>query len=224
MTRTTTDAKDVASLISVLRSYAPRRPLTYGESLQVARRQAAYVRRWARADEPDINLIWLLEQKVVPVVFVPSYKLGQESGLTTNAVGGKLTIFLNHQEIPTRRRFSALHEMKHWIDWDDADVLHAKLGAGGDPDLRKQMIEWIANEFAAHVLMPTMLVKRAWFRCQDRPTMANLFNVSLEAMDKRLKRLGLVPEPESTRPRTYFRSGSVAPDDYAVLEALSIAA
>jgi len=223
MSRPSTAAKEVTALIAALRSYAPRRPLTYGESLQVARRQAAHVRRWAGADDPDINLIWLLQQTVVPVSFVPSHKLGEESGITTNAVGGQLRIFLNQQEIPTRRRFSALHEMKHWIDWDDADVLHAKLGVGGDAKLRKLMIEWIANEFAAHVLMPTMLVKRTWFRCQDLPTMANLFNVSLEAMDKRLKRLGLIPDVKAAEPRVYFRSAHETPD-LVLLDELTLAA
>lgn len=215
-------AKDVAALIASLRSFAPRRPLTYGESIQLARRQAAYVRRWAKADEPDINLIWLVEQKVVPVTLVPSHKLGEESGLTTNAVGGRLQIFLNRQDGAQRQRFSALHEMKHWIDWDDADVLHSKLGCG-NAHLRKLMIEWIANEFAAHVLMPTMLVKRAWFRCQDLATMANLFNVSLEAMDKRLKRLGLIPEDDEPKPRAYFRAGYGAPDA-ALIDELAISA
>ncbi len=221
---TSAATKDIVALIKGLRSFAPRRPLTYGESIQLARRQAAYLRRWARADEPDINLVWLLEQKEVPVHLVPSHKLGEESGVTTNAVGDRLQIFLNRQDIPTRQRFSALHEMKHWIDWDDAEVLHAKLGVG-DPELRKSMIEWVANEFAAHVLMPTVLVKRTWFRCQDLTTMANLFNVSPEAMETRLKRLGLTdePEPRTTRPRAYFRAGYYAPLDLDAIDELTAA-
>src|SRR6266511_1087983 len=70
------------TLITELRSVAPRRPLTYGESIQVARRQAAKLRQWAKADEPAINLIGLLKQRAVPVSLVASYKLGEDSGLT----------------------------------------------------------------------------------------------------------------------------------------------
>lgn len=212
--------KHVAALIDALRTYAPKYPLNYSFSIQVARRQAAYLRRWAKAtNEPDFNLAWLVEQKVVPVNLVPSHKLSEESGLTTNAVGGRMQIFINRQDTATRQRFSLLHEMKHWIDWDDADVLHAKLGVG-DSKLRASMIEWIANEFAAHVLMPTELVKRAWLRCRSLSMMASLFNVSPEAMDTRLRRLGLIETPEEPRTRAYFRAGYYTPDPTVVDELL----
>ncbi len=196
-------AEAIIALIKELRGIAPKRPLTYGESLQVARRQAARLRRWTRSDRLDINLIWLLKQDVVPVHLVPSHRLGEESGATTNAVGGRLQIFLNQNDSERRQRYTLLHETKHWIDFDDADLLHSKLGRG-DEKLKAQMIEWIANEFAAHVLMPTVLVKRAWFRCQDIPTVANLFNVSVEAMATRLERLNLIGRPKA-QPRVYFR-------------------
>jgi len=107
-------------LLSELRGIAPHRPLTYGESLQVARVQAARLRRWAEATEPDINLIWLVRQRLVPVSFVPSYKLGEQSGLTTDRVSGRLEMFVNHSEPELRQRFSLLHEFKHVLDFDDA--------------------------------------------------------------------------------------------------------
>lgn len=190
-------------LLDDLRGLAPKRPLTYGESLQLARLQAARLRSWARADQADINLIWLVRQKLVPVHFVASHKLGEESGLTTNGVSGKLEVFINDHEPPVRQRFSLLHEWKHVLDFADAPILHARLGQG---DTRRQanMVEWVANEFAAHVLMPTALVKRAWFGLQDISAAAALFNVSSEAMTTRLEKLGLIGEPK-TSPRVYFR-------------------
>jgi hypothetical protein len=179
--------------------------MTYGQSLHIARVQASKLRQWAGStDEPAINLIWLVNQTVVPVNSVPSHKLDEQSGLTTNAVGGILQMFINQHEPRLRQRFSLLHEFKHALDFDDADVLHSKLGVGNS---RRQadMIEWIANEFAAHVLMPTPLVKRAWFATRDLATTANLFDVSTEAMATRLNKLGLIGEPEEP-PRAYFRS------------------
>jgi hypothetical protein len=201
MKRATKEATQ--GLISDLRSIAPKRPLTYGESLQVARIQAARLRRWAGADEPDINLIWLITQRAVPVHFVPSHKLNEESGLTTDQVSGQLEVFINQHEPDLRQRFSLLHEFKHVIDFPGADTLHAKLGRG-NRKLQSDMVEWIANEFAAHVLMPTALVKRTWFKLHDLATVANVFNVSVEAMATRLERLNLIGEGRPA-PRTYFR-------------------
>ncbi len=206
----------MTKLIAELRSLIPKRPLTYGESLQLARLQAARFRRWANANEPEINLIGLVKQRLVPVNFVPSYRLNGESGLTTNAVGGKVQMFINENEPSVRQRFSLLHEFKHLLDFEAADTLHSKLGRD-NKKLQADMIEWIANEFAAYVLMPTALVKRVWFSTQDLSLSANLFNVSTEAMATRLEKLGLIGERKAT-PRTFFRQvGTVAKLDIDTL-------
>lgn len=200
---TTPTKATMAELLRELRALAPNRPLTYGESLQLAHVQAARFRRWAGANEPEINLIGLVKQRLVPVNFVPSHSLNGESGMTTNAVGGKVQLFINENEPLVRQRFSLLHEWKHVLDFEHADVLHAKLGRG-NAKLQADMIEWICNEFAGHVLMPTALVKRTWFATQDLTLAANLFNVSTEAMATRLEKLGLIGERKPT-PHTYFR-------------------
>jgi predicted transcriptional regulator len=195
----------MTELISQLRSLAPRRALTYGESVQVARLQAG---RLAEAtDKPDLNLIWLLKQRAVPVHFVASHKLGGESGLTTDHIDGTLRMFINQNEPPVRQRFSILHEFKHVLDFDNAAILHAKLGRG-NTKVQTTQIELIANEFAGHVLMPTALVKRTWCKLQDLDLVANMFNVSVEAMATRLERLGLIGEPPKP-PRLYFRRNTL---------------
>lgn len=214
--------QEMSALISDLRSLAPKRPLTYGESIQVARLQAARLRRWAKAtDEPDLNLIWLVKQKAVPVHFVASYKLGSESGLTTDHIGGKLRMFINQGEPSVRQRFSLCHELKHVLDFDDANTLHAKLGRGNAEAQGKQ-IESVANEFAGHVLMPSSMVKHLWCRLQDLPLVASMFNVSVEAMATRLELLGLIGEPVPL-PRIYFRRNAsflmTEPSETAVLAA-----
>jgi hypothetical protein len=194
----------VQEMIASLRAVPAKRGFTYGESVQIARVQASKFRTWTGAHEPEINLLWLVNQRAVPVNFAPSYLLSEQSGLTTNHITGKLEIFINDSEPQVRQRFSLLHEFKHVLDWPDADHLHSKLGSG-DEELKGKMIEWIANEFAAQVLMPTRLIKRAWFMSQDLPLMATLFNVSREAMTTRLEKLGLIGEPKP-RPRVYFRT------------------
>lgn len=150
----TPTTKSMTELIERLRSLAPKRAISYGEAVQVARLQAGHFRRWASADQPDMNLIWLVEQRAVPVHFVPSYKLGEESGMTTNAVGGKVQVFINENEPAVRQRFSLCHEFKHVLDFTDGDHLYERLGSGSR--MRKELqIELICNHFAAHVLMPT---------------------------------------------------------------------
>lgn len=211
---------EMKALLTELRSIAPKRPLTYGESLQVARVQAARLRRWCGADEPDINLIWLIEQRHVPVSFLASHKLGEESGLTTDLVSGRLEMYINEGEPPLRQRFSVLHEFKHVLDFEDAHALHKQLGRGNHK-VQASQIEAIANDFAAHVLMPTALVKREWFAWRDLSTVANIFNVSTEAMARRLERLGILGEPKPA-PRAYFRSAALPcseRDDCALIAA-----
>jgi hypothetical protein len=191
-------------LISELRNLVPNRPLSYGESIQVARLQAARLRKSLGANDPEINLMWLIAQTAVPVRFVPSHELNEDSGLTTDLIGGKLQIFINQAEPVIRQRFSVLHELKHVLDFPQASTIHKRLGSG-NPQRKGDMIEWVANEFAAHVLMPTPLVKRIWHRTQDIELAASFFNVSREAMSTRLTRLGLIGEARQL-PRTYFRS------------------
>ena len=199
----------MTKLIAELRKLAPNRPLSYGESIQVARLQAAKLRALLGIDTPEINLMWLIQQAVVPVRFVPSHELNEDSGLTTDLIDGQLQIFINEAEPAIRQRFSVLHELKHVLDFPHAKTLHGRLSSG-DAALKGNMIEWIANDFAAHVLMPTPLVKRVWHKTQDVTLSASFFNVSREAMTTRLTKLGLIGEARQL-PRMYFRANGLLP-------------
>ncbi|WP_329051192.1 ImmA/IrrE family metallo-endopeptidase [Amycolatopsis sp. NBC_01488] len=189
--------KDMIALIDYWRSFVPRRPMTYGQNLHDGREQAYQVRALADENTPAVDVQWLFEQTAIPVLLVPSYVLGENSGLTMDKPGGELRIFINENEPYTRQRFSVLHELKHALDFYDHPVLYAKLGR--DEQNRSELIEAIANDFAAHVLMPTELVKRAWFDMQDTALAASAFNVSYEAMQTRLEKLGLIGAPKFWR-------------------------
>lgn len=217
MTNATTG--DTNRIIAQLRALSPKRPQTYGMLLQVTRLQASKLRQLRLApDELDINLAWLLSQQAVPVNRVPSYQIGGESGLTTNAISGRLEMYVNANEPLVRQRFTLLHEFKHVLDFEDANLLHSQLGSGNEKR-RAVQIEQLANEFAGCVLMPTMLVKRAWFAVQDIDAVAALFNVSPEAMATRLAKLGLVGKPE-IEPRMYFRRVGALPEFGAIRDEL----
>src|SRR5947208_15417 len=90
------DARAAAGLS--VRELVPSHPLTYGQSLGFGRVQAAHVREWAKAHTPDINLVWLLQQRAVPVNRVASYLLKEESGLTTDLISGRLEMYINENE------------------------------------------------------------------------------------------------------------------------------
>jgi Zn-dependent peptidase ImmA (M78 family) len=118
-------------------------------------------------------------------------------------------MFINEREPSVRQRFSLLHELKHVIDFDDADTLHARLGIG-NIERQSAQIELICNEFAAYVLMPTGLVKRVWFSVRDVEAAALHLNVSPEAMCTRLVRLGLLDRPQA-KTSSYFRTTGLTP-------------
>lgn len=187
--------QEMRALISHWRSLIPNRPLTYGQHLSYAREQAHHLRAFADTDNPAVSLGWLLNQRAIPVHLVPSYTLNANSGLTTDHYGGKLQVFINETEPPLRRRYTLLHEWKHVLDFYDSDTLYRNLGTG-DEEKQYGQIEAIANEFAAHVLMPDQLVLDVWSGTQDIQQAAGMFQVSDEAMYYRLKKLGLIDRPK----------------------------
>jgi Zn-dependent peptidase ImmA (M78 family) len=133
----------------------------------------------------------------------PRFKMDGFSGATT-FTHGRYLIIVNKNDGHVRRRFTLAHEFKHLLDYTAAPVIHRALGHG-DTERQGQQIEAICNHFAASLLMPRNWVKRAWGNgIQDVNALAGLFNVSDEAMDKRLRFLGFIDD--DPRPvKTYFR-------------------
>src|SRR5882672_6180065 len=119
--------EDMLALIDHWRSLVPDQPLTYGQHLDYAHEQAYQLRAYADTGAPDLNLIWLTEQTVVPVQWVPSHVLNRRSGLTTDLPDNTLKILLNQNEPYLRQRFSLLHEWKHTLDFYDNDLLYREL-------------------------------------------------------------------------------------------------
>lgn len=206
-----TTIADMNALLAQLRALSPNRPLTFGDALHLAGNQAFRVRQWLNSADARTNLAWLLNQRAVPVHRIPRYKLGDTtSGLTTDAVDGKLQVFINQNEPHVRQRFTLAHELKHVIDFYSGDSLYARLGSGNTARQHDQ-IEAICNHFAATLLMPTAQFKAAWFRTQDVALVANLFYVSHEAVMTRLTKLGLRDTPP-TPSRTFFRRTTQIPE------------
>lgn len=200
---------EMNTLLTQLRAISPRRPLSFGEALRVAGIQAFRIQQWLGGTDARTNLAWLLQQRAVPVHRIPRYRLGDTtSGLTTDAVDGKLQIFVNQNEPHVRQRFTLAHELKHVLDFYANDTIYRRLGSGNAMRHHDQ-IEAVCNHFAAHLLMPTARFKRAWFRSQDVAQLAKQFYVSHEAVMVRLDKLGLSDEPQPPS-RAFFRRSGLA--------------
>jgi len=191
-------------ILRELRTLVPHRALSIGESHVLAEKQANYALQLTGQNGPDVNLGWILELPRVEVQLAPRFKMDGLCGFTTFS-RGRYVIMVNKNESHTERRFTLAHEAKHLLDYTAAPVIHRTLGYG-DVNRQTQQVEDICEHFAACLLMPRTWLKRAWASgVQDVPALAGLFNVSEEAMEKRLRFLGYIDD--DPRPlRAYFRA------------------
>src|SRR3954447_22562068 len=109
--------------------------------------------------------------------------------------GDKALIVVNSESIPARRRFSAGHELGHWMR--DAGKIslgcnpESQLGSGEfNPETR-------ANNYASDLLLPKFMFKP---RAENRPmtletasVLADVFRTSLTATAIRLLKYGSYP-------------------------------
>jgi Zn-dependent peptidase ImmA (M78 family) len=104
------------------------------------------------------------------------------------------TILLNGNDSENRKRFTCAHEIGHFVrrseetdEYTTIDLRNPLSATGEDPE------EVYANEFAACLLMPEDDVRRLVKMGLDDLEMSIRFRVSREAMQYRLKNLGLRP-------------------------------
>lgn len=114
------------------------------------------------------------------------------SGALVKEQGQDPTIMLNAADSPNRKRFSCAHEIGHFVrrreqpeKYEYVDYRAGLASTGSDPE------EVYANQFAACLLMPEAEVRAAHRQGLDDLDMAIRFDVSREAMQFRLRNLGL---------------------------------
>lgn len=111
-------------------------------------------------------------------------------------------ILVNKNKSNTRQHFTVAHELGHYflhqaeikeeIFVDEENVLDRAGMLFRRDSAVSTRLETEANNFAASLIMPTDLVKKAWADLQKVEDCAQLFQVSIEAMSIRLSRLGLL--------------------------------
>ena len=101
--------------------------------------------------------------------------------------GEYYAIGVNSKHPRARRRFSAAHELYHFLNhrWSMPDA-SCLTSPGPDSEEEAQ-----ATIFAAELLMPAAMMPLAWVRCRNAKLLAQYFGVSVSAVAKRLQELGL---------------------------------
>ncbi|HSW90167.1 MAG TPA: ImmA/IrrE family metallo-endopeptidase [Patescibacteria group bacterium] len=120
-----------------------------------------------------------------------------------NKEKNKFEIFVNLIKPDTRQYFTIAHELGHYF-------LHDQIVKGQDivvdddnqfevnrtlyrlDQASFSIIETEANNFAASLIMPEYLVRKAWGSLQNVEECASLFKVSVVAMSIRLEKLHLL--------------------------------
>ena len=114
--------------------------------------------------------------------------------------GKNMTILVNRDDTPNRKRFTIAHELAHhflhlagdgeYVD-GEADLFRENLEEDSEDSPSERRAEIQANIFAAALLMPEESIRVYWERTGSVSAMAAAFGVSQEALGYRLARLGL---------------------------------
>lgn len=145
-----------------------------------------------RAAEPPVSAIDCLRRfdSRPAVVLDEEFDRGVHGAVTLR--DGRWLILLNAADPPRLARFTLAHEVGH--------IAFGDVGAnveGESIDARAER-EWMYDRFAAELLMPASMVRRAWRSSQDAGELAERFEVPLRAMERRFEELGLQAPSRTT--------------------------
>ena len=123
----------------------------------------------------------------------PAELLPDTAGAVVKKAGKTPKILINAADSLPRQRFTAAHELGHFVrhmhfdasaDLEWAELRDNIATLGTDP------VETFCNSFAAALLMPANDVRRELATGLDASALSIRFGVSLQAMSYRLKNLG----------------------------------
>lgn len=181
------------SVLAILRTLIPDRDIeNFDEAKRIAEHQAAKLLTLHDITTWPVPVEMIIDQ--LPKIRI-EYCEQPVSGATFWN-GTEWVIQLNRYENKARQRFSLAHEYKHIIDHGRAQQLY---GSKSAPQSSKHA-ESAADYFAACLLMPKVLLKRAFFSGIQKPSeLAQLFGVSPTAMAIRLEQTGITERAQRCR-------------------------
>lgn len=149
------------------------------------------------ADAP-VDILAILADLGIEYKEIP---MDDASGSITRR-GDSFTIIVNAMESANRKRFTAAHELAHYLFhrdlMGDGQKMHRhidKLFNGNkqsEDGIFNREHEVQANRIAAQIILPKPLVEKKFATIQDVGRLADIFRVSKSAMEIRLKTLGLI--------------------------------
>lgn len=176
----------MASVLAELRALAPHRPMPAWEARILAERQAAKLLNLQGVRDLPVPELLI---EYVPRIEVVYRRSDRVSG-SARWSDGRWVIVVNANDTWGRQRFSLAHEFKHVVDAPAAGILYRDR-----PYLPARIQrERTADYFAACLLMPKMLLKRAVYEdgLRDEYALARRCQVSVAAMRLRLGELQLL--------------------------------
>lgn len=167
------------SVLATLRGLTPDRAIDFDEALIVAERQANKL----------LELHGVTGEPVPSEVITSSprvrvrrdWRLPVRGSSAWDATRREWVISLNAYDSWARRRFTMAHEYKHIIDHTASQKL---------TDYER---EQLAEYFAGCLLVPKRLLKHVFCsQTQDPQQLARIFGVSIQAVQVRLRQVGLI--------------------------------
>lgn len=178
------------SILGALRSAIPTRSsVTFREALRIAEIQAAKLLQLL-----DISDFPVLDETIAGL---PRIRIEHSAELPTSGLsfwnGERWIIQLSTRQSRARQRFTLFHEYKHIVEHGSAGRIYR----GNRWHTAEEQAELAADFFAGCVLIPRSGLKRAWGSgIQSVPALAELFDVSRQAIKVRLDQTGLTERPE----------------------------
>ncbi len=178
---------------------AESKVMTYGEARKIARELAKDTLRnyWTPGKFPVDPI------KIACSAGIEVYDSQLGKDLWGMLLGGdnSATMYLDIDQPPSRKRFSAAHELGHYMthaaveSFDGFNVRPIKSGEGyadaRSDEGRGNVFEVIANEFAGSLLMPEEKFRELKKSGNSDIDIANYFKVSVDSVSYRSRLLGL---------------------------------
>jgi len=186
MPDTTTQPKG-STVLARLRALTPPQPLTLDTALRLAERQASRLLELCGGAVLPVPTSIITDQPRITVEHDPTLPAEAASGCSDwDSQHRTWVISLNPTEPRRRQRFTVLHEYKHILDHGSPGIRPARY------PYQRPVAEMIADYFAGCVLIPKRLLTAAYYDGIQRPAdLAQLFDVSREAIQVRLRQVGL---------------------------------
>lgn len=191
------------STLAYLRALLPNRQLRFAEALRLAELQANRLLELSGTGAAPVPSSVITGLPRICVEYEMDMPCSGASDWDSDRKAWIIT--LNALEPDTRHRFSLAHEYWHIVAHGSPGLIDL----GSFTFMGREPVEAVAEYFAACLLMPKRLIKRAWGEGYQRLTdLSEMFDVSPQAMKIRLEQLGLIDRPPRCEPARRARTSS----------------